>query len=340
MMIRDASTALITLGHGSGGRLTTELVRDVFLPHLTNPRLDPLGDAAWLPRVEGRLAMTTDGFVVSPRAFPGGDIGSLAVHGTVNDLVVGGAIPLALSASFLLEEGLPIAELRRYAASMGAAARRCDVEVVTGDTKVVERGHGDGVFVVTAGVGRLRDEPPTGASSVRVGDDVVVSGTVGDHGGVIAALRNGIDPGSLASDCGPVLPLVDALYLAGILPRFLRDPTRGGIATVLSEMAKEAGITIELSEVDLPVREEVRGVCDLLGLDPLFLACEGRVVAVVPAGQGPRAVEAFSSVREGRGSAVVGRVVPREPGPVAFATQYHGRRLYDTPTSEQLPRIC
>mgnify|MGYP000966807852 CR=1 FL=1 len=336
----DRPPQVITLGHGSGGRLTGELVRDVFLPHLSNPRLDALGDAAWLPRVEGRLAMTTDGFVVSPRVFPGGDIGCLAVYGTVNDLAVGGSVPLALSASFLLEEGLPIDELKGFAASMGAAARRCGVEVVTGDTKVVERGHGDGVFVCTAGVGRLRDLPPTGVASVELSDEVVVSGPVGDHGGVIAALRNGLDPGALRSDCGPVLALVDALYAAGVRPRFLRDPTRGGLATVLAEFAKEAGRTVDLREADLPVRDEVHAVCDLLGLDPLYLACEGRVVAVVPGGQGAAAAAAFACVPEGKGAAVIGLVVPRESGPVALSTRYGGRRLYDTPTSEPLPRIC
>jgi hydrogenase expression/formation protein HypE len=339
-MSRDGDSEVITLGHGSGGRLTNDLIRQVFLPHLSNPSLDVLGDAAWLPRVEGRLAMTTDGFVVSPREFPGGDIGCLAIYGTVNDLAVGGAVPLALSAAFVLEEGLSIAELRRVAASMGAAALRCDVEVVTGDTKVVERGHGDGLYIVTAGVGRLRSEPPTGPSTVCLGDEVVVSGPVGDHGAIIAALRNGLDPGALTSDCGPVLPLVDALYGAGIRPRFLRDPTRGGLATVLAEFAKEAGVTVELREADVPVRDEVRAVCDLLGLDPLFLACEGRVVAVVPGGQGDAAVAAFAVLPEGRGAAVAGRIVPREAGPVALATRYGGRRLYDTPTSEPLPRIC
>jgi hydrogenase expression/formation protein HypE len=339
-MSRYGDSDVITLGHGSGGRLTNDLIREVFLPHLSNPCLDVLGDAAWLPRVEGRLAMTTDGFVVSPRVFPGGDIGCLAIYGTVNDLAVGGAVPLALSAAFVLEEGLSIAELRRVAASMGVAALRCDVEVVTGDTKVVERGHGDGVFIVTAGVGRLRAQPPTGASTVCLGDEVVVSGPVGDHGAIIAALRNGLDPGALTSDCGPVLPLVDALYGAGIRPRFLRDPTRGGLATVLAEFAKEAGVTVELREADVPVRDEVRAVCDLLGLDPLFLACEGRVVAVVPGGQGDAAVAALAVLPEGRGAAVAGRIVPREAGPVAFATRYGGRRLYDTPTSEPLPRIC
>ena len=339
-MAGNSAHDIITLGHGSGGRLTSDLVRDIFLPHLSNPRLDVMGDAAWLPRVEGRLAMTTDGFVVSPRVFPGGDIGCLAVYGTVNDLAVGGAQPLALSASFILEEGLPIDELRRHAESMGNAARHCGVEVVTGDTKVVQRGHGDGLYIVTAGVGRLRDQPPTGAASLLSGDEVVVSGPIGDHGAVIAAIRNGMDPGLLKSDCGPVLPLVDALYSRGIMPRFLRDPTRGGLATVLSELAKEAGVTVELREADLPVRDEVRGVCDLLGLDPLFLACEGRMVAIVPAGQGSAAVAAMTGCPEGSGARIVGRIVARESGPVVMVTLSGGRRLYDTPASEPLPRIC
>lgn len=331
---------VVTLGHGSGGRLTADLVREVFLPHLQNPRLAPLSDAAWLPRVEGRLALTTDGFVVSPRSFPGGDIGCLSVYGTVNDLAVGGAWPLALTAAFVLEEGLPLDELRAVAASMGQAAVRCGVEVVTGDTKVVQRGHGDGVYVVTAGVGQLRPQPPPGPGSVREGDEILVSGPVGDHGAVVAALRNGLDPGALRSDCDTVLPLVDALYGAGIRPRFLRDPTRGGLAGVLAEMARGAGLSAEIREEDLPVRDEVRAVCDVLGLDPLYLACEGRVAVVVPAGLGGAALATLQSAPGGEGAARIGRMVPAAPSPVVWVTRYGGRRLYDLPTSEPLPRIC
>lgn len=331
----------ITIGHGSGGRLTRDLVRDVFLPALDDPRLAELGDAARLAAVDGDLALTTDGFVVSPRVFPGGDVGCLAVYGTVNDLAVAGAVPIALTASFVLEEGLAVAELAAVAASMGAAARRSGVAVVAGDTKVVERGHGDGVFVVTAGVGRMRPDAPPGARAIRPGDEVVASGPIGDHGAVIAAARHGLEPGpGLRSDCGPVTALVDALYAAGVRPRFLRDPTRGGMATVLAEAADEAGQTVVLREADVPVRPEVLAVCDLLGLDPLYLACEGRVVAIVPAGQGAAAAGAMAVLPEGAGAAVIGIVQARAPGPVVLQTRFGGTRLCDVPAGELLPRIC
>jgi len=262
----------IALGHGGGGRMTSDLIREVFLPALGNPRLEALGDAARLDPVPGGLAMTTDAFVVTPQDFPGGDIGALAVFGTVNDLAVSGARPVAISAAFILEEGLVRGDLERWVASMAQAARRCAVEVVTGDTKVVPRGQGDRAYVVTTGIGAVLPEAPPGPGSVREGDEVLVSGMVGDHGAVIAALRNGLDPGSLHSDCAPVWDLVEALLAAGVRPRFLRDPTRGGLGTVLGEMGEASGLSVEVRDGDLPVRPEVAGLCDLLGLDPIFLA--------------------------------------------------------------------
>ncbi|MCK6480426.1 MAG: hydrogenase expression/formation protein HypE [Planctomycetes bacterium] len=331
----------VLLGHGSGGRLTDRLVREVFLGRLSNPALDALSDAAHLPDPAGPLAFTTDAFVVSPLFFPGGDIGSLCVNGTVNDLAVAGAVPLHLSAAFILEEGFPLADLRRIADSMAAAAAAAGVEVVCGDTKVVERGHGDGVFVTTAGIGRLRAEPPPGARSIRPGDAVIVSGPLGDHGAVILAARMGLDAaGSLRSDGAPVAGLVDALYAAGVRPRFLRDPTRGGLATVLAEAGREAALTAEVREDRIPVRDSVRAVCSLLGVDPLYLACEGRIVAIVPPEQEGDAVRALRGVPGGEGAAAVGTVVPLRVAPVSLVTLYGGRRAYDTLAADPLPRIC
>jgi hydrogenase expression/formation protein HypE len=332
--------AVVTLGHGSGGRLTASLVKDVFVRHFANATLEALGDAASLEAIDGRIALTTDSFVVKPLFFPGGDIGRLGINGTVNDLCVSGAVPLSLSAAFILEEGFPLADLERVAASMADAARIANVKVVTGDTKVVERGHGDGVFVTTAGVGRLRAEAPAGARSVRAGDAVVVSGPVGDHGAVIAAVRSGMELEGLKSDCGSVAALVEALYRAKVRPRFMRDPTRGGLATVLAELAGEGEVSVRIREADLPIRDSVHSVCDILGLDPLYLACEGRVVAVVPREQAEAAVRAMRELPEGQGAAAIGEIAPAGPGPVVLETRYGGTRLYDILASEQLPRIC
>lgn len=331
---------VITLGHGGGGLWTRDLVRDVFRRHLGNPALDAMGDAAVLPQVPAGLALTTDAFVVHPLFFPGGDIGSLSVFGTVNDLAVAGAVPLHLTAAFVLEEGLPIGDLDRIAASMAQAARQAGVQVVAGDTKVVERGHGDGVFIVTSGVGRMRAQAPAGAAAVRPGDAVLVSGPIGDHGAVIAARRMGLElSGGLQSDCGPVTALVDALYDAGVRPRFLRDPTRGGFATVLAEMAREAGACVEVVEEAVPVREGVRAVCEILGLDPLYLACEGRVVAVVAPEDREAALEAWTTVSGGAARAC-GEVRERGPAPVLVRTWTGGLRVCDLLASDPLPRIC
>lgn len=332
--------SVITLGHGSGGRLTATLVRDVFVRHFKNDALEELGDAARLPAIDGRLAMTTDGFVVKPLFFPGGDIGKLGIVGTVNDLAVTGAIPMHISASFILEEGFPLADLETVAASMAAAAKAANVQVVTGDTKVVERGHGDGVFVITAGIGRIRPEAPGGPKTVKPGDALLVSGPVGDHGAVIGALRSGMELEGLQSDCGPVCGLVDALYAAGVRPKFMRDPTRGGLATVCAELAGEGGVTVKLREADLFIRDSVRGVCDILGLDPLYLACEGRLVCVVPADQAEKAVNAMQSRPEGKDARVIGELAGPGPGPVVLQTTFGGTRLYDILATEQLPRIC
>ncbi|MFH0901888.1 MAG: hydrogenase expression/formation protein HypE [Pseudomonadota bacterium] len=336
----ERSKGLITLAHGSGGRLTYDLVKGLFCRHFSNPALDLLSDSAVLDSPVGSMAFTTDGFVVSPLFFPGGDIGSLAVCGTVNDLVVAGAVPLWLSAAFFLEEGLPIGELERIVQSMAAKAAASGVKIVTGDTKVVDKGHGDGVFIATAGVGRLHASAPVGSASVAPGDLVLVSGPIGDHGAVIAALRAGLDPGGLTSDCAPLTPLGAAIAQAGVRPKLLRDPTRGGLATLLAEVAKDAMVSIELAESQLPVRDSVRGVCDLLGLDPLYLPCEGRLVALVEAAQVDAVLGALRRIPDGADATVVGRVVDADVGPVVLRTRYGGRRLYDTLAAEQLPRIC
>ena len=330
----------IQLGHGSGGLWTNDLVRAVFLKHFDNEFLRPLGDAAHLPALDGRLAMTTDSFVVSPLFFPGGDIGSLAVNGTVNDLAVGGAVPRFLTCGVILEEGLALADLDRAAASMAAAARAAGVLIVAGDTKVVERGKGDGIFVNTAGLGILRpDWPPV--RGPHAGDTVLVSGTVGDHGAVVLSARSGVELSSaLTSDCAPVFELVDALFTAGITPLFLRDPTRGGLAGVLHELASDAALEVRVEEAALPVRADVAAVCDVLGVDPLHLANEGKVVAVVPGDQADRALAAWRARADGRDAAILGTLGGDRPGRVTLRTRYGGGRILDRPVAEPLPRIC
>lgn len=328
---------VVNLGHGSGGFLTRELVRSVFLKHFANPFLEPMGDSALLPAAHARLAMTTDAFVVSPLFFAGGDIGRLAVFGTVNDLAVACAVPLYVSAAFVLEEGFAMADLERIAISMARAAEEAGVMVVAGDTKVVEKGHGDKVFIVTAGVGLLRDFSPP--DPIRPGDRVLVSGPIGDHGAVIAAHRMGLDiEGGLQSDTAPVTPLVDALFKAGVSPKFLRDPTRGGIVTVLAEMAYEAGVSVLLEEGLVPIRQSVMSVCEILGLDPLYLACEGRVVAVIAEQQAQKALAAWHELSPR--ASMCGKVVEKGPGPVLIRTTYGGTRVCDMLAGEQLSRIC
>lgn len=345
----------IGLAHGAGGRLTDRLVRDVFLRHLGNPLLDRLGDSALLPAAllqagpgaadaaPRGLAFTTDGFVVTPRTFPGGDLGSLAVNGTVNDLAVAGALPRFLSFSVILEEGLVLDELDALVRSVARAAAAAGVQIVTGDTKVVGRGAGDGAFFITSGIGTLRPGVPELLPRPAPGDAILVSGPVGDHGATVLALRSGIDPGpGLASDCAPVTPLVDALFARGIFPAFQRDPTRGGLAATLSELAESCVMDLTIQEEALPVRQEVEAVADLLGVDPLHLACEGRVVAVVPAAQTDEALAAWHGLPAGAGAALIGSVcspqgqVPR----VLLETRLGGLRVVDRPASQPLPRIC
>ena len=331
----------ITLGHGSGGRLTLELVRQLFAPILANRYLEPLGDAALCPDPGGRIALTTDSFVVQPLFFAGGDIGSLAVNGTVNDLAVAGARPLYLTLGVILEEGLPIADLERVVASIGAAAAEAHVAVVTGDTKVVERGKGDGIFLNTAGVGVVRPGYPRTDRGPAPGDAILVSGPLGDHGAVILAARHGLIPGpGLVSDCAPVTSLVDALFEAGIVPLFLRDPTRGGLAGVLADLAEIPGSGVRVEEGAVPLRPSVETVCAITGIDPWHLACEGRVVGVVAAEDADRAVAAWRAVPGGEEAARIGFLTADSPERVVLVTRYGGARLLLRPSAELLPRIC
>lgn len=327
----------ISLAHGNGGRLMRELIEEVFKPALGNPLLDTGADAVALPAPDGELVVTTDGFTVQPLEFPGGDIGSLAVHGTVNDLAVCGATPRYLTLNVFLEEGLEIAVLRRLAASIGSAARAAGVTVVAGDTKVVGRGECDGVYFATTGIGVRRPGLALGMALIRPGDCVLVSGPVGDHGAAVMLARESFGlHGELRSDAASVLPQVQALTaVPGV--RFMRDPTRGGLATVVHEIARATGHGLHLSEKAIPIREQVQSVCELLGFDPLYLACEGRVVAVVATEVADAAMAALQAVSSE--AALIGTVT-QGPARVTLETSFGGRRLLDELEDDPLPRIC
>lgn len=331
----------ITLAHGAGGKATHTLIEAVFLEAFRNPLLEPLEDQAVFTAGGARLAFTTDSFVVSPLFFPGGDIGELAVNGTVNDLAMSGARPLHLSAGFILEEGFPVADLERIARSMAAAAAAAGVQVVTGDTKVVQRGKADGCYVTTAGVGVLERPVSLGAANARPGDAVIVSGPVGDHGITVMLARGELDIESdVESDTAPLAGLVDRLLDATSGVRCLRDATRGGVATILNEVARASEVAVVVDEDTVPVRPEVRGACEILGLDPLYVACEGRLVAVVDGGEADAAVQALRSHPLGEGAAVIGRVKDDPPTLVLLKTEFGGTRIVDMLIGDPLPRIC
>ena len=331
----------ITLSHGSGGRATHTLIDALFLEAFRNPLLEPLEDQAVFSVGAERLAFTTDTYVVSPLFFPGGDIGDLAVNGTVNDLAVSGARPLYLSAGFVLEEGFPITDLRRIVASMAGAAERAGVQIVTGDTKVVQRGKADGCFVNTAGIGVLERPVRLSAAAARPGDAVIVSGPVGDHGITIMLARGelGIES-DLRSDTAPLTELIGLLLDAAPRTRFIRDATRGGVATICNELALASGVAVVLDEQAIPVRPEVRGASEILGIDPLYVACEGRFVAVVAGDEATVAVEALRSHPEGASAAVIGRIADDPPGLVLVTTGFGGMRIIDMLVGDPLPRIC
>lgn len=334
----------ITLSHGSGGKSTHNLIEGVFAPAFSNPLLDAMDDAATFS-VNGtgqQLAFTTDTYVVNPLFFPGGDIGKLAVHGTINDLSMVGAEPLYLSVGFILEEGFPISDLRRIVASMATAAKEAGVAIVTGDTKVVQRGKGDGVFINTAGVGLVRATWLPGQLQLQPGDKVLLSGPVGDHGIAIMMAREALDiETDVQSDTAPLHSLVAALLqAAGNGVHCLKDPTRGGVATALNEMALGSEVSIALEENAIPVHPEVRGACEILGLDPLTIANEGKLLAIVAPDKADAALAALRSHPLGRDAAIIGTVQADPPGMVFLRTDIGGLRVLDMLVGDPLPRIC
>ena len=336
--ITDRKT--IVMGHGSGGKLTAQLVHDLFLPAFDNPYLNKLDDQAVFEAGNARFAFTTDSYVVTPLFFPGGNIGELAVNGTVNDLAMSGARPLFLSAAFIMEEGLPIEELSKIVHSMASAARKAGVAIVTGDTKVVNRGSADKLFISTSGVGVVEESSPISASLARPGDDVIISGSIGDHGMAILSLRESLEfESTIYSDTVALNSLVAAMLRAGEV-HTLRDPTRGGLATTLCEISASSRVGVEVEAGAILVREEVKGACELLGLDPLFVANEGKLVAFVPHSSTNSILDAMRARPEGRDARIIGRCVAEHPSMVVLKTEVGGTRVLDLPFTEQLPRIC
>ena len=328
----------ILLGHGGGGTLTHELIERLFVPAF---KLGKLDDSA-VVSVEGKkLAFTTDSYVVKPYFFPGGDIGRLAVCGTVNDLAVQGAQPVCLSLGMILEEGLPIADLERVVASIKATAAEAGVEIVTGDTKVVERGKCEGLYINTAGIGRLVAEKPVSGANVRAGDAVIVSGNLGEHGVAVMSRRAGIAfQTSVVSDCAPLWSLVKTMLDSGGEIHAMRDPTRGGLAATVCDIARASGVGIRLTETALPVSREVQGACDLLGLDPLTIANEGKLVLFCRGTDAERVLAAMQRHPLGRQACVIGEVTAEPSGMALLRTAIGGERIVDMPTGEDLPRIC
>jgi hydrogenase expression/formation protein HypE len=331
----------ILLGHGSGGRLSADLLRAIFLPAFHNPALAKLNDQA-VVNVDGvRLAFTTDSFVVNPLFFPGGDIGSLAVYGTVNDLAMGGAEPLFLSAGFIIEEGLPVETLRRVVLSFRQATEKVGVEVVTGDTKVVEKGKGDGLFINTSGIGRVPNGVELSADQARPGDCILLSGTLGDHGIAILSQREGLEfETPIESDAAPLHLLVAAMLEVTHSIRCLRDPTRGGLSSTLNEIAAQSRVGMVIEESALPIREEVKGACELLGLDPLYVANEGKLVAIVAPEFADETLAAMRGHPLGVKARIIGKVVDAHPGVVTMRTYLGTSRIVDMLAGDQLPRIC
>jgi hydrogenase expression/formation protein HypE len=338
--------AHINLSHGAGGRAMRDLIEDVFVGAFDNPALNALEDQALLPLAEflgrgDRLAFTTDSYVVDPLFFPGGDIGTLAVSGTINDLAMSGARPLFLSCGMIIEEGLPLETLRRVAGSMKRMAEQAGVAIVTGDTKVVERGAADKLFINTSGVGVVAPGLAIASGNARPGDSVILSGTLGDHGVAILIARNQLAlEAEVASDCRPLHDLVAAMVAACPEIRCLRDPTRGGLGTVLNEFAQNSNVGIRIRERDLPIREEVKGACEILGLDPLYLANEGKLVAVVPSRAAERILDVMRAEEAGAEAAIIGEIVEEPAGMVVLETGFGGDRIVDMLVGEQLPRIC
>lgn len=334
-------TDRVLLAHGGGSRLSQKLLTDIFRKHFKSAELAREHDGAYLQVGRERVAFTTDSYVISPRFFPGGDIGSLAVHGTVNDLAACGAIARWMSAAFILEEGFPLAELERIVRSMALAAEHAGVELVTGDTKVVEHGKGDGVFINMSGIGLVLHEPAPTPKAVRPGDRVIVSGPIGLHGMAILAVRDGLGLESqLTSDSAPLGALVASVYEAGIRPHCLRDPTRGGVASTLAEIAAISGMGIVLDEESLPVPDLVRTACDILGLDPLLVANEGKMLFLVAAPDEQKTLAVLHQHPQGSQAVTIGKVQSDDAGLVLIRTAHNGTYVLDIPAGDELPRIC
>ncbi|MFZ1072489.1 MAG: hydrogenase expression/formation protein HypE [Verrucomicrobiia bacterium] len=331
----------VLMAHGGGGKLMHQLIGKMFLTAFNNPLLNSQHDSAVVEWIGKKLAFTTDSYVVRPIFFPGGDIGSMAIHGTVNDLAMSGARALYLSAAFIIEEGLPMETLWRVVSSMSDAARRCGVQIITGDTKVVDKGKGDGLFINTAGIGVIEHDLKIAPQNVRPGDAVLVSGDLGRHGMAIMAVREGLQfESTIESDSAPVHEIVLELLKAGIEIHCLRDTTRGGLASALNEIAGASAVKIEIAEKLVPVREDVHAACEMLGLDPLHVACEGRFVAFVAGRDAERALQIMSRHAVGAGAAAIGRVAESSTPVVTLKSAIGASRILDMPSGEQLPRIC
>jgi hydrogenase expression/formation protein HypE len=331
----------ILMGHGSGGKLSAQLIENLIVPAFRNPELEKLDDQAVVSLGSSRLAFTTDSYVVTPIFFPGGDIGELAVNGTVNDLAMGGAQPLYLSLAFILEEGLPLADFQRVLESARGAAQRAGVKIVTGDTKVVGKGSGDKVFINTSGIGVIAPGIDLSSSRIRAGDAILLSGTIGDHGIAIMSQREGLEfEGEIRSDTAPLHDLAQAALSACPEIHAMRDPTRGGLAATLVEFASRRHLGIEVDETAIPIRDTVRGACEILGLDPLLVANEGKLVAFVPDAHSEQVLDALRGHPLGRNAARIGRVTQQHPGFVLLKTPVGGERVLDLPFAEALPRIC
>jgi hydrogenase expression/formation protein HypE len=337
--LRDYPT--IVIGHGGGGQLGNELVEHLFRPAFSNDVLDRMADSAVLTLPPGRLAYSTDSFVVRPLEFPGGSIGALAVNGTVNDLAMSGATPLYLSVGFILEEGLPMATLGRIVSDMAQAAKDAGIRIVTGDTKVVERGHGDGCYINTSGIGVIADHVRIAPQRAQVGDRVIVSGTIGDHGMAIMSVRQGLEfDTTIVSDCAPLNGLVESMLSVTTDIHVLRDPTRGGVASSLNEIASAAGVGIVIREAALPVLPQVASACEILGMDPIFVANEGKLLAIVPPEHAEAVLAAMRAHPRGADAAIIGEVTSAHPGMLVARTAIGAQRVIAMQIGEQLPRIC
>ncbi|MDO4983428.1 MAG: hydrogenase expression/formation protein HypE [Eubacteriales bacterium] len=329
---------IITLDYGSGGKKTSRLIENMILPALNNPALNELNDGAILTGAES-LVFSTDSFVVDPIFFPGGDIGKLSVCGTVNDVSMCGGVPKYLSCAFIIEEGFPLADLEKIIASIRAQCEKCGVQVVTGDTKVVEKGRGDKIYINTAGIGFLKYKGLS-PKKIQSGDKVIVSGTVGDHGTAVMLSRSGMMQGEILSDCAALNGLCDVIMSTSDGVRVLRDPTRGGVATTLNEFIEGTALGIELDEKLIPVRPNVQAACDMLGLDPMYCANEGKLLAVVAAEDAEKVLEAMRNTVEGGNAAIIGTVTDRYPAKLVMNTAFGGKRILQKLTGAQLPRIC